>query len=184
VPYLTSTTALDLEALPRSLLVIGGGYIGAELAQMFARAGVKVTLVCRSRLLPEAEPEIGAALTGYFEDEGITVISGIAYRAIRKTEGRASLTVTRDGHDVQIDADQVLITTGRTPNIEGLGLAEHGITVSAKGGIVVDDRMRTTKIWRLCRRRRHRPRPVRLHGRLWRQARRQERPQWRQPALR
>ncbi|SUB44264.1 Mercuric reductase [Brucella anthropi] len=85
VPYLTSTTALDLEELPRSLLVIGGGYIGAELAQMFARAGVKVTLVCRSRLLPEAEPEIGAALTGYFEDEGITVISGIAYRAIRKT---------------------------------------------------------------------------------------------------
>jgi len=64
VPYLTSTTTLDLEELPRSLLVMGAGYIGAELAQMFARAGVKVTLVCRSRLLPEAEPEIGAALTG------------------------------------------------------------------------------------------------------------------------
>jgi mercury(II) reductase len=145
VPYLTSTTALDIEELPRSLLVIGGGYIGAELAQMFARAGVKVTLVCRSRLLPEAEPEIGAALTGYFEDEGITVVSGIAYRVIRKTDGGVSLTVTRDGQDIAIDADQMLIATGRTPNIEGLGLAEHGITVSAKGGIVVDDRMRTTK---------------------------------------
>ncbi|MGG6496511.1 UNVERIFIED_CONTAM: FAD-dependent oxidoreductase, partial [Bacteroidetes bacterium 56_B9] len=72
VPYLTSTTALDLEELPRSLIIVGGGYIGAELAQMFARAGVKVTLVCRSHLLAEAEPEIGAALTGYFEDEGIT----------------------------------------------------------------------------------------------------------------
>jgi mercury(II) reductase len=145
VPYLTSTTALDLEELPTSLLVIGGGYIGAELAQMFARAGVKVTLVCRSRLLPEAEPEIGAALTGYFEDEGITVVSGIAYRAIRKSGGGVSLTVTRDGQDIAIDAGQVLITTGRTPNIEGLGLAEHGITVSAKGAIVVDNRMRTTK---------------------------------------
>lgn len=145
LPYLTSTTALDLEELPRSLLVIGGGYTGAELAQMFARAGVKVTLVCRSRLLPEAESEIGAALTGYFEDEGITVVSGIAYRAIRKTDGGVSLTATRDGQDIAIDADQVLITTGRAPNIEGLGLAEHGITVSAKGGIVVDDRMRTTK---------------------------------------
>jgi mercury(II) reductase len=145
VPYLTSTTALDLEELPRSLLVIGGGYIGAELAQMFARAGVRVTLVCRSRLLPEAEPEIGAALAGYFGDEGITVVSGIAYRAIRKTDGGVSLTVTRDGEDISIDADHVLITTGRTPNIEGLGLAEHGITVSAKGGIVVDDRMRTTR---------------------------------------
>ncbi|MGR4844654.1 bifunctional organomercurial lyase/mercury(II) reductase MerBA [Rhizobium sp. LARHSG275] len=145
VPYLTSTTALDLEELPRSLLVIGGGYIGAELAQMFARAGVKVTLVCRSRLLPEAESEIGAALTGYFEDEGITVVSGIAYRAIRKTENGVSLTITREGQDIAIDADQVLITTGRTPNIEGLGLADLGIAVSPKGGIVVDDRMRTTR---------------------------------------
>lgn len=145
VPYLTSTTALDLEELPRSLLVIGGGYIGAELAQMFARAGVKVTLVCRSRLLPEAEPEIGAALTGYFEDEGITVVSGIVYRAIRKTENGVALDVSRDGENTTIDADQVLITTGRAPNIEGLGLTEHGIAVSLKGGIVVDDRMRTTK---------------------------------------
>ncbi len=143
--YLTSTTALDLEKLPCSLLVIGGGYIGAELAQLFARAGVKVTLVCRSRLLPEAEPEIGTALTGYFEDEGITVVSGIAYRAIRRSGGGVSLTVTRDGEDVAIGADQVLISTGRTPNIEGLGLADHGIAISPKGGIVVDDRMRTTR---------------------------------------
>jgi len=145
VPYLTSTTALDLEALPRSLLVIGGGYIGAELAQMFARAGVKVTLVCRSRLLPDAEPEIGAALTKYFEEEGITVVPGIAYRAIRKTEGGVSLTAGRDGQDMAIEVDQVLITTGRAPNIEGLGLAEHGVALSPKGGVIVDDRMRTTK---------------------------------------
>jgi len=145
VPYLTSTTALDLKELPRSLLVIGGGYIGVELAQMFARAGVRVTLVCRSRLLPEAEPEISAALTGYFADEGITVISGIAYRAFHKTEDRVALTVARDGQDVAIGADQVLMTTGRTPNIEGLGLAEYGIAVSPKGGIVVDDRMRTSR---------------------------------------
>jgi mercuric reductase len=145
VPYLTSTTALELEELPRSLLVIGGGYIGTELAQMFARAGVKVTLVCRSRLLPEAEPEIGAALTGYFEGEGITVVSGIAYRAIRKTGDGVSLTVTRDDQDLTIDADQVLVTTGRTPNVEHLELAGHEIAVSPQGGIIVDDRMRTSK---------------------------------------
>ena len=136
---------LDLEELPRSLLVIGGGYIGAELAQMFARTGVKVTLVCRSRLLPEAESEIGTALTGYFEDEGITVVSGVAYRAIRKAENGVALDVSRDGQNTTIDADQVLITTGRAPNIEGLGLIEHGIALSPKGGIVVDDRMRTTR---------------------------------------
>lgn len=145
VPYLTSTTALDLQELPRSLLVIGGGYVGAELAQMFARAGVKVTLVCRSRLLPQAEPEIGAALQRYFEEEGITVVSEIAYRAIRKTEGDVSLTLTRDGQDVSIDAEQVLITTGRSPNVEGLGLDDCSIAVSPKGAIIVDDYMRTTK---------------------------------------
>ncbi|KUM25588.1 pyridine nucleotide-disulfide oxidoreductase [Mesorhizobium loti] len=145
VPYLTSTTALELEELPRSLLVIGGGYIGAELAQMFARTGVKVTLACRSRLLPESEPEIGAALTGYFQDEGISVVAGIAYRAIRKADQGIALTVARDGRDTTIHAEQVLLVTGRTPNIEGLGLAEHGVAVAANGGIVVDDRMRTSK---------------------------------------
>jgi pyruvate/2-oxoglutarate dehydrogenase complex dihydrolipoamide dehydrogenase (E3) component len=87
VPYLTSTTALELEELPTSLLIIGGGFIGAELAQMFARAGVRVTLVCRSRLLPRAEPEISAALTGYFGDEGINVVSDVAYRS-RERGGR------------------------------------------------------------------------------------------------
>lgn len=144
VPYLTSTTALDLEKLARSLLVIGGGYIGAELAQMFARAGVKVTLVCRSRILPEAEPEIGMALTGYFEEEGISIVSGLAYRGIRKTENGVALGIVRNGQEMKIEADQVLIATGRTPNIEGLQLAEYNIVVSPKG-IVVDDRMRTTR---------------------------------------
>ena len=145
VPYLTSTTALELEELPKSLLVIGGGYVGAELAQVFARAGVKLTLVCRSRLLPEAEPEISVALTGYFADEGDQSGRRRHYRAIRKTESGISLLVARNGQDLALDADQVLVTTGRAPNIEGLGLAELGIAVSAKGGIAVDDRMRTTR---------------------------------------
>ena len=144
VPYLTSTSALDVQQLPRSLLVVGGGYIGAELAQMFARAGAKVTLVCRSRLLPEAEPEIGAALAGYLEDEGIEVVSGVAYRGIAKTATGVSLSVTREGNVLTLDADRVLLTTGRTPNIDGLGLAARGIEVSSKGAIVVDDRMSTT----------------------------------------
>src|SRR3546814_15480010 len=80
VPALTSTTALELGELPRSLMVIGGGYIGCELAQMFARAGARVTLVTRSRLLPEAEPEVSDALTGYLRDEGLTVRTGLGDR--------------------------------------------------------------------------------------------------------
>lgn len=144
VPYLTSTTALDLDKVPRSLLVIGGGYVGAELAQMFARAGARVTLACRSRLLPEAEPEIGSALSGNFVDEGIEVVAGVAYRAIRKTGNGVALEITRDHRDMTIDADKVLFASGRAPNIDGLGLMELGISLSPKGAIVVDDRMRTT----------------------------------------
>lgn len=145
VPYLTSTTALDLQVLPRSLLVIGGGYIGAELAQMFARAGVKVTVVFRSRMLPEAEPEIGAALQGYFVDEGITIVAGATYHAIRRTVRGAALDVTHAGQAVTLEAEQVLVTTGRAPNSGDLGLAECDVAVRPNGSIVVDDRMRTSR---------------------------------------
>ncbi len=145
VPLLTSTTALELENLPASLLVIGGGYIGCELAQMFARSGVVVTVVCRRRLLPQAEPEIGEALAGYFGDEGIAVRAGVSYRAIRRTAEGVALTVTVDGHDETIEAETVLIATGRRANVQGLGLDEVGIELTQTGGIKVDDRMRTTK---------------------------------------
>jgi mercuric reductase len=145
VPFLTSTTALELETVPRSLLVIGGGYIGAELAQLFARAGVAVTLVCRSRLVPEAEPEISAALTGYFRDEGITVIGGIAYRAVQRNARGVALTVVRDGQELVIETERVLAATGRTPNTDELGLHEAGVDLLPNGGIEIDDRMRTTR---------------------------------------
>ncbi|NQU62432.1 MAG: mercury(II) reductase [Rhodospirillales bacterium] len=145
VSYLTSTEALDLKQLPKSLLVIGGGYIGCELAQMFARSGVKVTIVFRSRLLPEAEPEISAALTGFLQDEGVTVRGGVTYREIRETDKGIALDVTEDGQDVAIEAEQVLVTTGRRPNTDGLGLKEAGAELLPNGGVKVDDRMRTTK---------------------------------------
>ncbi len=144
-PFLTSTTALELQELPRSLLVIGGGYIGCELAQMFARAGVAVTLVTRSRLLPDAEPEISAALTGYFEDEGMTVRTGLSYRGIARTGDGISLSIETNGAVETIVAEQVLVTTGRKPNTAGLGLEEAGIALTPNGGIEVDDRMRTSK---------------------------------------
>ena len=145
VPFLTSTTALELERLPASLLVIGGGYIGCELAQMFSRAGVRVTILCRSRLLPEAEPEIGQALTGYFRAEGITVGDGIAYKEIRRTPQGVALTIGIDGDRETFEAERLLVTAGRRPNTDGLGLSEAGVKVGPNGGIEVDDRMRTAK---------------------------------------
>lgn len=145
VPYLTSTTALELTELPRSLLVIGGGYIGCELAQMFARVGVVVTMVTRNRLLPEAEPEVAEALTGYLGDEGIAVHTGLAYHSIDQADGSVTLTIKKDGVADTLRAEKVLLTTGRTPNTAGLGLSEAGIQLTAKGGVVVDDWMRTSR---------------------------------------
>ncbi|HLJ62931.1 MAG TPA: mercury(II) reductase [Stellaceae bacterium] len=145
VPTLTSTTALELEHLPKSLLVIGGGYIGCELGQMFARAGVKVTIAARRRLLPAAEPEISGALAQYFTEDGITVRGGLSYERIERTAEGVALIVLIDGRVETITAEQVLVTTGRRPNTEGFGLSEAGIALLPNGGIKVDDRMRTSK---------------------------------------
>ena len=149
IPYLNSTTALDLKTQPCCLLVIGGGYIGCELAQMFARAGTKVTIICRSKLLPEAESEISDALAKYFVDEGITVITGAQYKSIRITdEGKdtegVALDILRNGTKETIETKYVLLTTGRSPNTAGLGLDMAGVDLSDNGGIIVDDRMRTS----------------------------------------
>ncbi|MGE0499619.1 MAG: mercury(II) reductase [Rhizobiaceae bacterium] len=146
VSPLDSTTALALSELPRSMIVVGGGYIGVELAQTFARAGVEVTLVFRSRLLPEAEPEIGSALAGYLADEGIRIASGIAYESVRKSDdGRVALTVTREGRSEILTAERILVATGRSPNTETLGLGEADVVLTSSGAVLVDDHMRTSK---------------------------------------
>ena len=144
VPYLDSSTALDLTVLPKSMAVIGGGVIGCELGQMFARAGVKVTICCRSRLLPGMEPEISKHLTKYLEDEGITVLTGLDYRAVSKQESAIRLEYERGGNRLTLDAETLLLAAGRRPNTEGLGFDEVGIALTAEGSIEVDSTMRST----------------------------------------
>ena len=90
------------------LLVIGGGFIGVELGQMFARAGVKVTICCRSRLVPEAEPEVSAALAQYLRDEGVTVFEGVGYQKIEKTGKGVALTCETPEGERVIEVEQVL----------------------------------------------------------------------------
>ena len=145
VPNLTSTTALDLERLPRSLLVIGGGYVGCELGQMFARAGVAVTIVDIVPILSAGEPEISTALAGYLREEGIVLREGVTPTAIRETACGVALDISAGAISETIEAEQVLVTTGRRPNTAGLGLEEVGVDVLPNGGVKVDDRMRTTK---------------------------------------
>lgn len=145
IDYLTSTSALDLKTLPRSLIVVGGGFVGAELAQMITRAGVSVTIVCRSRLLPTAEPEIGEALSRIFREEGIALDCGVAYEFCRRVRDGVELCVRRNGRQRVLAAERILIATGRSPNVEDLGLAEAGIRQAKGGAIEIDERMRTSR---------------------------------------
>jgi mercuric reductase len=144
VAPLDSTAALELGRLPRSLLVLGAGYVGVELAQTFARAGVEVTLLCRSRPLPEAEPEISAALARYLADEGIRVLGGLRYERLAPAKPGVALTVTAGDRRETLFAERLLVATGRRPNSEGLGLAEAGVAVAPDGAILVDAHMRTS----------------------------------------
>ncbi|MGX9855483.1 mercury(II) reductase [Limimaricola variabilis] len=146
VETLDSTSALEMTALPASMLVLGAGYIGVELAQIFARASVAVTLVSRRGVLPEAEPEVSRALEGYLEDEGIR---------LARVEGYESVSQDADGVHLQVSgaeplrAERLLLATGRVPNSDDLNLAAAGIAVDARGGIGVDALMRTAneRVW-------------------------------------
>jgi len=146
VDTLDSTSALELTALPSSMLVLGAGYIGVELAQLFARAGVEVTLVSRRGVLPEAEPEVSAALEGYLADEGIRLVRAKGYDRISEQDNAIALNLS-DG--TVLTAERLVLATGRVPNSDGLNLAAAGITVGARGGIETNPQMRTTNpsIW-------------------------------------
>ena len=145
VEVLDSTGLLTLPERPDSLIVLGGGYIGAELAQMASRLGVKVTLVTRSRLLPGAEPEVAEALAGAMRAEGIRLETGLSYRQIAAQNGGVALTIERDGKPVTLTAARLVATTGRVANTQGLGLEALGIQTDRRGAIVVGPDMATTR---------------------------------------
>ncbi|WP_245439172.1 mercury(II) reductase [Bradyrhizobium sp. SK17] len=146
VSPLDSTAALAMSQLPRSLIVLGGGYVGAELAQTFARAGVGSRWSFAVGSCRRPSPRSDRLSRATLADEGITVISGAAYDSVRRTDdGGVALAIIRSGRPDILTAERILVATGRTPNTETLGLAEAGVTQASSGSIVIDDRMRTSK---------------------------------------
>jgi mercuric reductase len=144
VSTLDSTELLDLKILPKNLIFIGGGYIGSELALMMARMGVAVTVICRSRLLPGAEPEISDALTESFRAEGITMYCGSTYDACRQNASGVIICIEHEGERLELTTDALAVMTGRTPNTEELGLENVGVVLDKRGAIVVGDNMQTS----------------------------------------
>jgi mercuric reductase len=138
VDYLTSTTAMEQSDLPESLLVVGGGYVGMEQAQLFAHLGTRVTLI--GRLAPRAEPELAAALRKVFVDDGITVAAEHA-TAVHATAGGIEV-VTATGR--RLSGQRLLVATGRRPRTGGLNLHAAGVQSDERGFVAVDETQRST----------------------------------------
>ena len=143
--YIDSDAALDLEALPKSLIVLGGGYVASELGQYFSRLGVTTTMVIRAKhLLSGEDDDVGDALTGYFRDEGIDVRSGAQVTRVEVAEGKKVVHYTQAGVDYSVAADEIFYALGRVPNVEHLGLEAAGVRYHSIAGIETGPDMRTS----------------------------------------
>src|SRR5688572_14473721 len=142
--FVTSDTIWDLRELPGRLVVLGGGPIGCELAQCFARFGSRVTQVeMLPRILAREDPEISAMVADRFRAEGMTVLTGHKAKAFRVENGEKVLIAGHDGGEIRIPFDQLLVAVGRTANTKGYGLEELGIPVTMAGTVETDEYLRT-----------------------------------------
>jgi mercuric reductase len=143
--YLTNETALDLAALPGRLLVLGGNYIGLEMAQAFARFGVKVTVLeLIARILPGENETLSKSLAGYLEAEGMELLTDAKTRGVSREGQEVVAEVERRGEVVRLRADAILVATGRRPNSRGFGLEELGATTDELGFLKTTEHMETT----------------------------------------
>ena len=149
--YLTSATAMELTELPESMLVIGGNAVGLELAQLFARLGVTVTVAeALDRLAPFDEPEVSAAIEDAFDDEGIGVVTAAAITSVRGDATARSATITTaGGRERALAYGQILVAAGRRPVTAGLNLDGAGVKTGGRGEIITDECQRTAnpRIW-------------------------------------
>ncbi len=140
VPYLTSNTLWQIKALPRHLLIIGGGAIGLEMAQSFRRLGADVTVIEAFTPLPRDDQEAAELVLEALKAEGVKLITGVGV-AKAALQGCDIMLTLADGATVM--GSHLLIAAGRTPNVHGIGLEEAGVTIG-KNGIIVDARRRTS----------------------------------------
>jgi dihydrolipoamide dehydrogenase len=143
VSLLTSDDLLNLESLPASLLVIGGGYIGVELGQFYSRLGVKVTIVeMLNRIIATEDEEISRALEASLVKEGITVLTRTSVEKVEKSGNNKKVTLAAPDGTKEIQVDEVAQSVGRKPQVAELNLDEIGLRTE-KGRIIVNDRMQT-----------------------------------------
>lgn len=149
--YLTSTTAMELDHLPESMIVIGGNAVGLEQAQLWNRLGAQTYVVeALDRVAPFEEPEISQVVAEVFTREGIGVLPGATITRIdRDSEGYRVAFTGPTGEDTALRAEQVLVATGRRPVTSELGLEAVGVKTGARGAVEVDEHLQTSnpRIW-------------------------------------
>ncbi|MDX1740588.1 MAG: mercuric reductase [Rhodothermales bacterium] len=145
VPYLTNETLFELEEQPRRLAIVGGGPIGTEMAQAFARLGSEVTVVdMLDRILSRDDPEASALLRSRLERDGVSFQLGAQVAGVGTGPGGIVVRLTNGEEDLEVPADSILVATGRRANIDGLNLEAAGVE-TGKTGILVDDHCRTSR---------------------------------------
>ena len=146
VEFLTNQTALDLNDLPASMIIVGGGYVGIEFAQMYRRFGTRVTLLGRNRRLASGEdPELADLLAGYLREEDIQVYTNAPVTSLRKDGHESVASAVVDGEEKEFHAEVVLLAAGRVGNTDRLDLEAAGVATQAKGFVQVDDGLTTSQ---------------------------------------
>jgi pyruvate/2-oxoglutarate dehydrogenase complex dihydrolipoamide dehydrogenase (E3) component len=147
---LTNIELLELDRVPERLIVLGGGYVGLELAQAYWRFGSRVTVVEGGpQLVAREDPDVAEALHRLFIDEGIEVLLGTSVLRIDGKRGALSVVVRTGGKERVIEGSDVLAATGRAPNTDGIGLDRAGVELDARGYIAVNERLETSapQVW-------------------------------------
>ena len=143
--YLTSTSVMEMETLPESMLILGGGIIALEFSQLLQRLGVDVTIVQRSdRLAPNLDPEISDEIRRILEEEGVKVKTGTKISSAGKEAESVYLIDETESGPERYTADQILVATGRAPNTDQLALGKAGVETDRRGFVVVDDHFKTS----------------------------------------
>jgi pyruvate/2-oxoglutarate dehydrogenase complex dihydrolipoamide dehydrogenase (E3) component len=152
VPSFTSTTILDLDRVPRHLVIVGGSYIGLEFAQMYRRFGAEVTVVERApALIPREDPKVSEAIRGILASEGIAVRTDADCIALAPSLEGACVHVSCAEGAPEVHGSDVLLAVGRTPNTDDLGLGAAGLNPDPRGFVPVNERLETEVpgIWAL-----------------------------------
>jgi mercuric reductase len=148
--YLTSTTALEVRDLPGSMVVIGANAIGLEMGQLFLHLGSRVTfLEALPRVAPFEEPEISGVIAKVLRDEGAEVHTGATITRVQSESEHRIVVYERNGAEHRVEAERILVATGRRPNTRDLGLEAAGVELTERGAVKVDAFMGTTnpRIW-------------------------------------